>query len=57
MCKSKRMILEQRIIDIMLRRGCHENTVYHIREAQKLKKEIDDLLGCSVYLLFDDIEI
>lgn len=57
MCTSKRMILEQRIIEIMLRRGCHENTVYHITEAQKLKLEIDNLLGCSVYSLFDDISI
>lgn len=57
MCTSKRMLLEQRIIEIMLRRDCHENTVYHITEAQKLKKEIDNLLGCSVYSLFDDIEI
>lgn len=54
-CKDKRMILEQRIVEIMLRRGCHVNTVYHIKEAQKLKKEIDELLGCSVYSLFNDI--
>ena len=51
------MTLEKRIIEIMLRRGCHENTVYHIKEAQKLKNEIDNMLGCSVYSLFDDIEI
>ncbi|MBQ7141078.1 MAG: hypothetical protein IJO32_06215 [Bacilli bacterium] len=57
MCTKKRMILEQRLIEIMIRRGCHENTVYHITEAQKLKKEFDDILGCSVYSLFDDIEI
>ena len=57
MCTSKRMILEQRIIEIMLRRGCHDNTVYHITEAKKLKQEIDEMLGCSVYSLFDDIEI
>lgn len=57
MCTNKRMILEQRIIEIMLRRGCHENTVYHITEAQKLKKEIDEMLGCSVYSLFEDIDI
>ena len=57
MCKYNNMTLEKRIIEIMLRRGCHENTVYHITEAQKLKKEIDDMLGCSVYSLFDDIEV
>lgn len=55
MCTSKRMTLEQRLIEIMLRRGCHENTVYHITEAKKLKKYIDSQLGCSVYSLFDDI--
>jgi len=57
MCTRKRMTLEQRIIEIMLRKGCYENTVYHITEAQKLKQEIDNLLGCSVYSLFDDIEL
>lgn len=44
MCTRKRMTLEQRIIEIMLRRGCYENTVYHITEAKKLKQEIDELL-------------
>ena len=57
MCTSKRMLLEQRLIEIMVRRGCYENTVYHINEAKKLKEEIDNMLGCSVYSLFDDIEI
>lgn len=57
MCKYNNMTLEKRIIEIMLRRGCHQNTVYHITEAQKLKLEIDNLLGCSVYSLFDDISI
>ena len=56
-CKYNNMTLEKRIIEIMLRRGCHSNTVYHIIEAQKLKKQIEELLGCSVYSLFDDIEI
>ena len=57
MCKYNNMTLEKRIIEIMLRKGCHTNTVYHITEAQKLKDEIDEMLGCSVYSLFDDIEI
>lgn len=57
MCKYNNMTLEKRIVEIMLRRGCHENTVYHITEAQKLKREIDEMLGCSVYSLFENIEI
>lgn len=55
MCKNVNMTLEKRLVDIMLRRGVHENTVYHIKEAQKLKKDIDDMLGFNVYELFPDV--
>lgn len=55
MCKNVNMTLEKRLVDIMLRRGVHENTVYHIKEAQKLKKDIDDMLGFNLYELFPDV--
>ncbi len=55
MCTSVNVTLEKRLIDIMIRRGVHENTVYHIKEAQKLKQEIDNMLGFNVYNLFPDI--
>lgn len=55
MCTDKFMILEQRLIEIMTRRGVDTNTVYYIKEAIKLKKEIDKLLGCNVYSLFPEI--
>lgn len=55
MCTNKFMILEQRLIEIMARRGVDTNTVYHIKEAIKLKKELDTLLGCNVYSLFPEI--
>lgn len=55
MCTNVNMTLEKRLIDIMLRRGVHENTVYHIKEAQKLKKEFDEMLGFNVYKLFPDV--
>ena len=55
MCTSVNLTLEKRLIDIMVRRGVHENTVYHINEAQKLKKEFDDMLGFNVYNLFPDV--
>lgn len=57
LCKQNIMTLEKRLIDLISRYGAYENTQYHIKAAQKLKKEIDELLGCSVYSLFDDIEI
>ena len=52
MCTNVNMTLEKRLVDIMLRKGVHENTVYHIKEAQKLKKEFDEMLGFNVYNLF-----
>ena len=55
MCTSVNITLEKRLIDLMVRRGVHENTVYHIKEAQKLKKEFDDMLGHNVYDLFPDV--
>ena len=51
------LTIEKRIIDLITRYGVFENTVYHIKEDQNLKKYIEDMLGCSVYSLFDDIEI
>jgi len=57
MCTTNIMTLEKRLIDLMIRKGIHENMIYHIKKAQKLKQEIDELLGCSVYSLFEDIEI
>lgn len=55
MCTNVNMTLEKRLVDIMLRKGVHENTVYHIKEAQKLKKEFDEILGFNVYKLFPDV--
>ena len=55
MCKYNIMTLEKRIIEIMLRKGCHANTVYHITEAQKLKQYFDDMLGYNLYKLFPEI--
>ena len=55
-CTKNRMTLEQRLIEIMLRKGCHENTIYHITEAKKLKNYFDEILGCNLYDLFDDIK-
>lgn len=47
--------LEKRLIDIYDRRGIHKNTIYNLREAQKLKKEFDEMLGVNLYKLFPEI--
>lgn len=49
------MTLEKRLIDLIVRYGVHENTVYHIKKAQKLKREFDKMLGHNVYELFPDV--
>lgn len=48
-------LLEKRLVDIMMRKGVHDNTIYHIQNAKKLKKEIDEMLGYNLYDLFPDI--
>lgn len=55
MCKDVNLTLEKRLIDLIVRKGVHSNTIYHIQEAQKLKKEFCDMLGFNVYKLFPDI--
>lgn len=54
-CKTVPITLEKRLIDLIVRYGVHENTVYHIKEAQKLKKKFDEMLGYNVYNLFPGI--
>lgn len=55
MCTDEFMILEQRLIEIMTRRGVDTNTVYHITETLKLKEEFDKLLGFNLYSLFPEL--
>ena len=56
LCTNKVCTLEQRLIDIMIRRGVHSNTVYHIKESYKLKEYFDNLLGHNLYDLFPEIK-
>ena len=56
MCTAKVLTVEKRLIDIILRRGVFENTMYHIQETFKLKSFIDEKLGFNVYDLFPEIK-
>jgi len=55
MCTNEFMIVEQRLIELMTRRGVDTNTVYHITETLKLKQKIDEMIGCNVYSLFPEL--
>lgn len=55
MCTDVNMTIDKRLIDIMIRRGAHENTQYHIKETYKLKQYFDEQLGFNLYNLFPNI--
>ena len=48
--------VDKRLIDIMIRKGAHTNTQYHIKETYKLKSYFDNLLGYNLYDLFPSIK-
>ena len=50
------MTVDKRLIDLIIRRGAHENTQYHIKETYKLKQYIDEQLGFNLYDLFPSIK-
>ena len=54
-CTAQFMTMDERLIEIMIRKGAHDNTVYHITYAQKLKKELEEKMGCNLYSLFPEI--
>ena len=53
---GKVFTIDKRLIDIMIRRGAHSNTQYHIKETYKLKEYFDSLLGYNLYDLFPEIK-
>lgn len=56
MCKRKVLTIDKRLIDLIIRRGAHENTQYHVKETYKLKQYFDEKLGFDVYDLFPSIK-
>ena len=56
MCTDTIMTVDKRLIDLIIRKGVHENTQYHIKETYKLKQYIDEQLGFNLYDLFPSIK-
>ena len=56
MCTSVVNTVDKRLIDIIIRRGAHSNTQYHVKETYKLKEYFDKLLGYNLYDLFPEIK-
>lgn len=55
MCSTRRMTVEARMIDLLSRKGIHENSAYHLKETLKLKAYFDAKITGGVYHLFPDL--
>ncbi len=53
---GKVFTIDKRLIDLIIRRGAHTNTQYHVKETYKLKAYFDELLGYNLYDLFPEIK-
>lgn len=53
---GKVFTIDKRLIDLIIRKGAHSNTQYHIIETYKLKEYFDNLLGYNLYDLFPEIK-
>lgn len=48
--------IDKRLIDLIIRKGAHANTQYHVIETYKLKEYFDGLLGYNLYDLLPEIK-
>lgn len=53
---GKVFTIDKRLIDLIIRKGAHPNTQYHVMETYKLKEYFDNLLGYNLYDLFPEIK-
>ena len=58
MCTSIENVftIDKRLIDLIIRKGAHTNTQYHVKETYKLKEYFDNLLEYNLYDLFPEIK-
>ena len=54
-CTNEFVTIDRRLIDVYIRRGVYDNTVYHIKSTIALKRELEDMMGCGLYSLFPEI--
>ena len=57
MCKDVQMTFEERMIDLITRKGVHPNSAYHLMEAIKLKNYYDSKVPGGVYSLFPELHL
>ncbi len=49
--------IEKRLLDISTRKGVYDTSLVHFEKTMELKSRIEELLGCSLYDLFPEIDV
>ena len=57
MCKDVQMTFEERMLDLITRKGVHPNSAYHLMEAIKLKAYFDAKVPGGIYSLFPELHL
>lgn len=48
--------IERRLLDITVRKGVFDNSMLHLEKTMELKSRLEEMMGCSLYELFPEIE-
>ena len=48
--------IERRLLDITERKGVFDNSQLHLEKTMELKRRLEDMMGCSLYELFPEID-
>jgi putative nucleotidyltransferase with HDIG domain len=48
--------IERRLLDITVRKGVFDNSLLHLEKTIELKNRLEEMMGCSLYELFPEIE-
>ncbi len=49
--------IERRLLDITVRKGVYDTSLVHFEKTMELKVRIEEMLGCSLYDLFPEIDM
>lgn len=47
--------IERRLLDITVRKGVFDNSALHLEKTMMLKQRLEEMMGCSLYELFPEI--
>ena len=49
--------IERRLLDITIRKGVFDNSELHLEKTMELKSRLEEMMGCSLYELFPEIDL